>query len=214
MDSLTTWFEGVVQWLVALVEQLGVIGILVMTFLESTFLPIPSEMTMIPAGFLVHEGKMALLPVLLASIVGTIGGAVFNYWLAVTLGRKAFLRFGKYCFLTPAKLEKIERFFAKHGAFSTFTGRLIPGVRHYISFPAGLARMDFRVFLVYTALGGTLWMAVLLTIGYHLGANKEQMAAVLPWLKLGILAVVALLTAMYVWRMRRKARHSASRSTS
>ena len=95
MDALAQWFEAVVQWLVALVEHLGVLGIFIMTFLESTFMPIPSEMTMIPAGYLVQQGKMDLVSVLVASIIGTIGGAYFNYLIARQFGRGLFLRYGK-----------------------------------------------------------------------------------------------------------------------
>ncbi len=206
MEVIAEWFEQLVHWLVALVEQLGVLGIFIMTFLESTFMPIPSEMTMIPAGYLVQQGKMDMLSVFVASVLGTVGGAVFNYVLALYLGRRVFLRYGKYFFMTPAKLSKIEGFFARHGAVSTFTGRLIPGVRHYISFPAGLAKMNLKTFTLYTALGGAVWMAVLMTLGYHIGANKELMVKYLPMMKLGIFVVVGLIIGLYMWRQRRKSR--------
>lgn len=198
------WFEQAVTWLVAFVEHLGILGIFIMTFLESTFVPIPSEATMIPAGYLVQQGKMGLIPVLAASITGTIGGACFNYWLARYLGRGVFVRFGKYFFMTPEKLAKLESFFAKHGAVSTFVGRLIPGLRHYISFPAGLARMDVRTFCIYTALGGALWMCILVAMGYYIGQNKELMAKYLPLMKLGLVTFIALTIAVYVARHRRR----------
>lgn len=206
MEALAVWFDTFVGWLVALVEHLGVLGIFIMTFLESTFMPIPSEMTMIPAGYLVHQGKMPLIPVFIASVVGTVAGAYFNYWIAKHFGRGLFLRYGKYFFMTPEKLAKLETFFARHGAVSTFTGRLIPGIRHYISFPAGLARMDTKQFLVYTALGGALWMTVLLTIGYHIGANKEMMVKYMPMIKLGIFTFVFIVGAVYILRQKRKAK--------
>lgn len=206
MEVIAEWFDSVVQWLVALVEHLGVLGIFIMTFLESTFMPIPSEMTMIPAGYLVHQGKMDLIPVFIASVAGTIGGAYFNYWIAKHFGRGLFLRYGKYFFMTPHKLAKLEGFFARHGAVSTFTGRLIPGIRHYISFPAGLAQMNQRQFLLYTGLGGALWMGVLLALGYHIGANKELMVTYMPMIKLGIFTFVALVGVVYVWRHKRLAK--------
>lgn len=198
------WIEQLMQWLVALVDQLGVAGIFIMTFLESTFVPIPSEMTMLPAGYLVHEGKMDLVSVLIASVMGTIGGAYFNYWLAKRFGRGLFLRYGKYFFMTPEKLAKLEVFFARHGAISTFTGRLIPGVRHYISFPAGLAQMNVRTFVIYTALGGLLWMSTLLAVGYHIGKNQALAMKYLPLIKLGIVGFVALLFLVYILRQLRK----------
>lgn len=201
---MAVWFDTLVQWLVALVEHLGVLGIFIMTFLESTFMPIPSEMTMIPAGYLVHQGKMELIPVFIASVAGTVGGAYANYWIAKHFGRGLFLRYGKYFFMTPEKLAKLETFFARHGAVSTFTGRLIPGIRHYISFPAGLAQMNQKQFLTYTALGGALWMTVLLTLGYHIGANKEMMVKYMPMIKLGIFVFVFLIGAVYILRQKRK----------
>lgn len=206
MDAVMSWIEHMVVWIVALVEHLGILGIFIMTFLESTFMPIPSEVTMIPAGYLVQQGKMELVPVLVASITGTLGGACFNYWLARYLGRSLFMRYGKYFFMTPEKLAKLEAFVAKHGAVSTFIGRLIPGVRHYISFPAGLARMNVRIFCIYTALGGAIWMCVLVATGYYIGENKELMAKFLPLMKVGIFVFIALVMAGYIWRNKRAAK--------
>lgn len=203
MDTISLWFEQFVGWLVHIVETLGVWGIFVMTFLESTFIPIPSEITMIPAGYLVQQGKMDLVSVLIASIVGTVGGAYFNYWLAKHFGRGLFIRYGKYFFMTRQKLAKLEKFFETHGSISTFTGRLIPGIRHYISFPAGLAKMDVKKFVMYTALGGAIWMSVLLALGYHIGENKELMTVYLPRIKGGILLFMLALLAIYLWRHRR-----------
>ncbi len=203
MDIIAQWFEQLVHWLVAFVEHLGIWGIFIMTFLESTFMPIPSEITMIPAGYLVQQGKMDLWSVLSASIVGTIGGAYFNYWIARKYGRGLFLRYGKYFLMTPEKLTKLERFFEKHGAISTFTGRLIPGIRHYISFPAGLAKMDLKKFVIYTGLGGAIWMSVLLALGYHIGENKELMTVYMPIIKIVMLSAIVLLGGFYIWRHNR-----------
>lgn len=208
LEALAQWFDAVVQWLVAFVEHLGVLGIFIMTFLESTFMPIPSEITMIPAGYLVQQGKMDLISVLLASIAGTVGGAYFNYWIARHFGRGLFLRYGKYFLMTPAKLKKLESFFDKHGAISTFIGRLIPGVRHYISFPAGLAQMNRRTFIIYTALGGAIWMTVLITLGYHIGENRALMVKWLPLIKGGMLLVILVLLAGYILRGKIKRRRA------
>jgi membrane protein DedA with SNARE-associated domain len=198
------WIDHLVQWLVAFVEHLGIWGIFIMTFLESTFMPIPSEVTMIPAGFLIQQGKMDLYSVLLASIFGTIGGAYFNYWLARKYGRTLFIKYGKYFFMTPAKLSKLEHFFEKHGAISTFTGRLLPGIRHYISFPAGLAQMDLKKFCIYTGLGGAIWMSVLIAVGYHIGENKELMTTYMPMIKIALLLLIMLGALLYIVRHRRR----------
>jgi len=128
------------------VENLGYLGILIMTFVESTFIPIPAEITLIPSGYLVHKGEMDGLLVLLVSSIGTLAGSLANYYIAYFFGRKLFTNKGKYFFINRSKLEKIEKFFASHGAISVFTGRFLPGVKHFISFPAGLAKMDLKPF--------------------------------------------------------------------
>ena len=209
MEEVATWGEQAIQWLVALVEHLGIGGIFIMTFLESTFAPIPSEITMIPAGYLVQQGQMSLPAVFIASVLGTVGGAYFNFLIARRYGRKLFLRYGKYFLMTPEKLEKLELFFASHGSISMFTGRLIPGIRHYISFPAGLAKMDTKKFLTYTALGGALWMSVLLAVGYYIGKNQELAMQYMPRIKLGILVVIVVLVVGYLIRHKVKARKAA-----
>lgn len=200
MDSITEPLHHFVQWLVDFVHHLGYVGIFIMTFIESTFVPIPAEVTMIPAGYLVQQGKMDLFLVLASSIAGTVGGAYFNYWLAKRYGRDLFIRYGKYLMMTPEKLDKLERFFAKHGVISTFTGRLLPGIRHYISFPAGLARMDLKKFVIYTALGGAIWMTVLVLLGYYIGENKELMMHYMPRIKLGLMGVLVLGAVVYIWK--------------
>jgi membrane protein DedA with SNARE-associated domain len=204
LDTLFELLHQFVAWLVDFVHHLGYLGIFLMTFVESTFVPIPAEVTMIPAGYLVQQGKMELIPVLIAAILGTIGGAYFNYWLAKHYGRDLFIRYGKYLMMTPEKLDKLELFFYRHGAISTFTGRLIPGIRHYISFPAGLARMDLKKFVIYTALGGAIWMTVLVMLGYYIGENEELMMRYLPKAKIGMLVIILAAGGFYIWHHRRK----------
>ncbi len=195
--------EAMVAWLVEFVHQAGYIGVFIMTFLESTFVPIPAELTMIPAGYLAYQGKMHVGLVFLVSVFGTIAGSLANYWLAMHFGRKFLDRYGAYFFLKPDKLEKIDRYFASHGEVSIFTGRLIPGLRHFISFPAGLARMDLRKFCFYTAVGGGIWMGVLIGLGYLIGGNEEQVhhyVHVATYMAFG--AVIGI-GGFYIWRHRK-----------
>ena len=204
MESVFDVLHHFVTWLVDFVYHLGYLGIFLMTFVESTFVPITAEVTMIPAGYLIHQGKLDLVPVLLASILGTVGGAYFNYWLAKRYGRALFERYGKYLMVTPDKLDKLELFFYRHGAISTFTGRLLPGIRHYISFPAGLARMDLKKFVIYTALGGAIWMTVLVMLGYYIGENEDLMKIYLPKAKVAMVVLIVLAGGVYIWRHRRR----------
>ena len=141
------------MFIIGVVGKWGYPGIVIMMFLESTFFPLPSELVMPPAGYLASKGEMSMIIAILCGTAGSIMGATFNYLLALWLGRPFILRYGKYFLLPPHKFEKTERFFVTHGDIGTFTGRLLLGVRHFISFPAGLARMNLRRFVLYTALG-------------------------------------------------------------
>lgn len=184
------------------VESLGYFGIFIMTFIESTFIPIPSEITLIPAGYLVQKGQMSGIIVLLVSIAGTLGGALANYYIAYFFGRLLFVDKGKYFFLNPSKLKKIEQFFAEHGAISVFTGRFLPGVKHFISFPAGLAKMNLKLFAIYTALGGAIWCAILITLGYIIGENEHLIKKYLKQLNLIFIILVSVLVIYYIWKKR------------
>ncbi|MEK7843517.1 MAG: DedA family protein, partial [Pseudomonadota bacterium] len=151
----------IIDWIVRTVGGLGYPGIFIMMFLESSFVPFPSEVVMIPAGYLAYKGEMNLVLAILAGTLGSLTGALFNYYLAVKLGRPFLLHYGKYVMFSEASLRKMEDFFARHGHISTFTGRLIPVVRQYISLPAGLARMNLAVFSFYTSLGAGIWVTIL-----------------------------------------------------
>lgn len=201
-----------IQWLVNFVDHLGYFGIFIMTLIESTFVPIPAELTMIPAGYLVQQGHMNFWWVLLASVLGTVGGSYVNYWIAKHYGRRLFVKYGKYFMMTPKKLKKLEGFYKQHGSLSTFIGRLIPGLRHYISFPAGLARMHLGKFFLYTALGGSIWMAILLVIGYKIGDNEELVVQILPQVQILLFATIGISVCIYVLKRRSVVRQQASKA--
>ncbi|MDW7598639.1 MAG: DedA family protein [Nitrosomonadaceae bacterium] len=162
----------IIDWIVLTVSGLGYPGIIIMMFLESSCIPFPSEVVMIPAGYLAYKGEMSLVLIILAGTFGSLMGALLNYYLAIKLGRPFLLRYGKYVMFNEAGLKKMEDFFARHGHVSTFTGRLIPVVRQYISLPAGLARMNLMVFSFYTSLGAGIWVAILALLGYYIGGNE------------------------------------------
>ncbi len=181
----------IVAWVVQTVGDLGYIGIFVMMFLESSFFPFPSEVAMIPAGYLASKGEMNLLLAWLAGAGGSLAGALFNYALGHKLGRPFLQKYGRYFFLSEESLEKVERFFQKYGAPSTFCGRLVPGVRQYISLPAGIGRMELVSFSIYTFLGAGLWCAVLLALGYTIGENEALIKQYTHSIIAGIMVVIA-----------------------
>ncbi len=135
-----------IDWILATVHDWGYTGIFILMALESTVLPVPSELVLIPAGYLAHQGHMNLGWIMLASTAGCLAGASINYFFALWVGRPFLERWGRWFFVRPELLHKTDAFFAKHGAVSTFTGRLIPGIRHLISLPAGLTRMNLGAF--------------------------------------------------------------------
>ena len=151
--------------LVSLIGDIGYLGIFLLMFLESTFFPFPSEIVMIPAGYLAYQGELNVYLVVIVGIIGSLGGALLNYYLALRFGRTFILRYGKYFFIKEETLDKLESFFTTHGEVSTFTGRLIPGIRQLISIPAGLSKMNLKVFIFYTSLGAIIWSAILVALG-------------------------------------------------
>ena len=199
---LATWTTVFCAWLAETMLVLGYPGIVFLMAVESSFIPFPSEVIMPPAGYLVHEGRMSWLPVILSGIAGSLIGAFVNYYLALWLGRPFFLRYGKYFFLKPDSLEKAERFFAVHGEITTFTGRLVPVVRQLISLPAGAARMPPGKFCLYSMLGAGLWVSILTWIGWMVGRNQEMLHQYLRNATLWVLGGAAALVFLYV-KMRR-----------
>lgn len=161
--------SDVINFIVDMVGALGYIGIIIMMFLESSFFPFPSEVVMIPAGYLAYKGEMNAIIAVICGIVGSLAGALFNYYLALTFGREFIIKYGKYFFFTESTMEKMELFFYKHGHISTFVGRLITVVRQYISLPAGLAKMNLAKFCFYTSSGAGIWVIILTIIGYYIG---------------------------------------------
>ena len=182
----------------------GYLGIFIMMAIESSFIPFPSEIVMIPAGYLAYKGEMNLFFVLLSGFGGSMIGAWVNYFLAMSLGRKVLYAYGHYFFMKPEALDKMEVFFRKHGAVSTFTGRLIPGIRQLISIPAGLSKMSFALFSLYTFLGAAIWSTVLVLLGYFLGENEGLIKEYLHELVYVSLSLVVLIIAVYIYLHKRK----------
>lgn len=192
-----------IHWILATVHDWGYTGIFVLMALESTVLPVPSELVLIPAGYLAHQGQMNFWLIILASTFGSLLGASVNYVFALWLGRPFLERWGRYFFVRPELLHKTDAFFIKHGAISTFTGRLIPGIRHLISLPAGLTRMNPGKFAFYTIIGAGIWSAVLTVFGYFLGGNEALIKENQYLITAGVLAFVVIIIVGYLWWQRR-----------
>lgn len=196
--------HDIVSFIVDTVGSLGYTGIFVMMFLESSFFPFPSEVVMIPAGYLAARGEMNLFIAIFAGIAGSLAGAVFNYYLAKKYGRAFLSRYGKYVLVKEETLQKMEEFFDKHGHISTFSGRLIPAVRQYISLPAGLAKMNLWKFSLYTSLGAGIWVLILALLGYFIGGNEALIKEYLHIVIITILVLLAVLAFFYIRLKMRK----------
>lgn len=205
-NEMIVLFHALIDWLVGVVGALGYPGIVALMFLESSFFPFPSEVVMPPAGYLASQGKMSLIVIITCGILGSLLGALFNYYIAIRWGRKFFDRFGKYFFVSHETLDKAEAFFAKHGHISTFTARLLPVIRQYVSLPAGLARMNLAKFCFYTGLGSGIWVTILTMIGYWIGYGTNNFEGVLHKVTIALILFCTLLVVGYIAYCRIKRR--------
>lgn len=210
--------EILIQYIETVALHAAVWGFLVVFLLmtvESSLIPFPSEVVMIPAGFLAAHGRLSLgspladlILVILIGTLGSLAGASFNYFLAARAGRPFLRRYGKYFFLPTHHLDRAEELFNRYGPGTTFVCRLIPAIRQLISLPAGLARMPVASFALWTGLGAGIWVTVLALIGYSLGHStaglsyadlvhqgKASISDNLLWILLGCAVVFS----AYVW---------------
>ncbi len=185
------------QNLVDLIFDWGYLGIFIMMAIESSFIPFPSEIVLVPAGYLASKGDMTIGMIMSAALGGSMVGAFINYYLALTLGRKILKKYGKYFFIKENALEKMDGYFKKHGHISTFTGRLIPGIRQLISIPAGLARMNLVEFSIFTAFGAGIWALILTLMGYFIGENQELIDTYLKQITMSIVAILVVVGFIY-----------------
>ncbi len=200
--------EIAIDWIVARVAEWGYGGIFAMMFVESSFVPFPSEVALIPAGYLASKGQMDPVLATMAGLGGSLGGAILNYGLALWLGRPLLERVARYFGVGQGQFDSAERYFARHGEITTFAARLVPGVRQLISIPAGLARMNIPRFLLYTGLGAGLWSAILVAIGFIAGESEEQWRPLFRDATVWLLLGGGLMVALYLYLHRRRERRA------
>ena len=167
----------------ALAPTWGLLFIFVFMAIESSFVPFPSEVVMIPAGFLAARGEMgigspslAVLVAIAVGVAGSLAGAFVNYYLALWVGKPFLEKYGKWFFLKPAALERACEVFNRYGAATTFVCRMVPAIRQLISIPAGIARMPIGSFTLFTTLGAGVWTAILAFVGYGLGKSAGDIS--------------------------------------
>ncbi|HEU4394995.1 MAG TPA: DedA family protein [Planctomycetota bacterium] len=204
------WVLDLLRLNVEFIERGGYPGIAILMAIESSIIPFPCEIIVPPAGYLAAQGKMSIGGVLAASVVGSLAGAWANYWLALRFGRPFLLRVGKWMLLKEKHLDRAEAYFARHGEIGTFVGRLVPGVRSFVSLPAGMARMDPFRFSLYTGLGAGIWCAILVAVGWAIGKAGAELDIETVKAESGriflfaVLPGIAVLIGIYAWRRKKR----------
>jgi len=198
------FFSQIVDGLLAIIANFGYFGIFVGMTIESSFFPFPSEVIMIPAGALIASGQMTFFWVFFAGLLGSLAGALINFFLAFYLGRKTInfliLKYGKFFLLGKRGLERSDIYFKKHGEITTFLGRLIPVVRQLISLPAGFSKMNLFRFCLFTSLGAGIWTFILIYLGYLFGNNSELIKANMNLIFLVIsIFLLIILISYFIW---------------
>jgi membrane protein DedA with SNARE-associated domain len=201
LDQLATFVQD-------FVARVGYPGLFLLITLESTLVPIPSELVMPFAGILASQGKFSLPVILVINSAAAMLGSGISYWIGAAGGKPLLLRYGKYALIRAKDIELTERFFARHGKATILIGRFLPVVRHIISVPAGIARMPLAGFFTQTFIGSTIWGSILIVLGYHFGEAFLETARQLKHVDLiigvAILAVLLALALRFVIRRRRE----------
>ncbi len=202
---IEVWFSWVLNW--------GYLGIILLMAMESSIFPVPSEVVIPPAAFLAAQGHLSFSGVVIAGTVGSYLGSAITYWVSRALGRPLIMRYGKYFLLSPDKITRAEIWLARYEAGGIFFARLLPVIRHLISIPAGIVRMNFWTFSAMTIVGSAIWCYILAVLGAKAFAaqpdlikNPEAMMHFIKSQSLWIIAVVVVFTALYFLMMRLSSR--------
>jgi membrane protein DedA with SNARE-associated domain len=200
--------KQIIDFIQHIVLSMGYPGLFVLIMLESTLVPIPSELVMPFAGYLAHTGEFSLPVILVINSVAALVGSGLCYWIGKAGGKPLLMRYGKFIGVRKKDIEKTESYFARHGKATILISRFLPVIRHIISIPAGIARMPLPAFFLQTFIGATIWGTVLILIGYELGEQGIRFAEKLKHVDLLVgLGIVALLLALgirFVLRRRRE----------
>jgi len=204
MDILSNLLGQIALFCIETISLLGYFGVFFLMVLESMIFPIPSELVLPFAGFLISRGEMTFLLVVLFSTLGSLVGSLLSYYLGKYGGKKFVLKYGKYFLLNKKHLINTEKWFSKKGELTIFIGRFIPIVRHIISIPAGIGKMNLKKFMIYTLIGAGIWNAFLTYIGFILGNNWERIQEYSDYVSFGVLGILVILMGYFVYRQIKK----------
>lgn len=213
MSIIGSLFDTIFEIVTNFIDTIGYAGIFLAMFIEGILTPIPSEIIVPFAGYLAESGRFNLVLVILVASIGATIGAIVAYYLAKWLGRAVILKYGRYVGLNDKSLDKANAWFEKYGSYGVLIGHALPGIRSIISFPAGLANMDLKKFIIFTFIGATIWNTVLGSAGYMLGENYGQIeelfeAAHIDTIIIGALIIV--LAAYFIYKHYKKVKNDAT----
>ena len=198
---------GLEEWVLAVMEKLGYLGIAFLMFLDNIFPPIPSEIIMPSAGYTASKGDLSLIGVIIAGSAGSLIAAMILYWIGRKIPEQRLFSFiehyGKFLRIKVTDLEKALGWFNQHGHKIVFFGRMIPAVRSLISIPAGMSKMPFGKFMTYSALGTIIWTTFLACLGFYLGENQEMMSTILSRIGYVILAIAFIICGIWLYKRKR-----------
>jgi membrane protein DedA with SNARE-associated domain len=183
-----------------LIDQFGLMGIFIGMVLESACIPLPSEVIMLTGGFFVAKGTFSFWSVVAAGVIGNFIGSIIVYWIGAKGARSLLESYGKYIFLNHKHLQNAEVWFAKYGEWAAFFGRNLPFIRTFISLPAGIARMNFTKFCLFTLLGCLPWNIALTYLGYSLGANWTKVESYVRPVSYAVLVIILLIIVRFLFK--------------
>jgi len=197
---ISTIIDILAQFVINTIDLLGYSGIFLLMALESCGIPMPSEVIMPFSGFLVSDGKLSFWVVVIMGTIGNLGGSLLAYWLGLKGGRPLIEKYGRYILISKHDLDMAHRWFTNYGELTVFFGRLLPVIRTYISFPAGIAQMNIKKFSIYTTLGALPWCILFAWLGIKMGNNWELVRAKLHDFDMTIAVLVVIAVALYIRR--------------
>ncbi len=199
-------FEPLIAWYMATLKVGGYWLIALLMAMESSILPLPSEVVIPPAAHLAYTDQipLSLYGIVIAGTIGSWLGATAMYWAARLAGRPLFLRYGKWILITPEKIEGAERWADHYGSMGIFVSRLLPVVRHLIGIPAGVVKMNYKLFSLFTLLGSAIWCAVLCYVGVKMGQDEKLMKGELTQISLWLGGAMLVLGGLYYFAVHRQ----------
>jgi membrane protein DedA with SNARE-associated domain len=198
--------KPIVEFITSIISTMSYPGIFFLMILESALIPIPSEIIMPFSGFLASTGKLNYIGVVLAGSFGNLVGSILTYYLGINVGRKVILKYGRYIFFKKKHLELTENLFNKYGDRVSFVGRLLPGIRTYVSLPAGIGKTKFTKFVIYTFTGSIIWNFMLTYVGMKLGSNWKNIDKYSIYLDILAVIAIAVFLIWFLYNSRRKSK--------